>query len=80
MRKLLCAFFAVGLISATACGGSKKTAATPDKAMNNAGGSDTMGSGSGSGSGSGMGSGSAMNPCNGGGTKSPAPDPCSGAE
>ena len=78
MRKLLCAFFAVGLISATACGGSKKAATTPDKEMNNAGGSDTMGSGSGSGSG--MGTGSAMNPCNGGGTKSPAPDPCSGAE
>jgi hypothetical protein len=75
MRKLAGVFFAVGLISASACGGSKKTAATPDKTMTNAGGSDA---GSGSGSGSSMGSGSAMNPCSGGGAK--APDPCSGAE
>ena len=78
MKKLLGAFFAVGLmVSASACGGSKKPApAAPDKTMNNAGGD--MGSGSGSGSGSGMGSGDmGANPC-GGGAK--APDPCSGAE
>ena len=75
MRKLVGVFFAVGLISASACGGSKKTAATPDKTMNNAGGSDM---GSGSGSGSSMGSGSAMNPCSGGGAT--APDPCSGGD
>jgi hypothetical protein len=76
MRKLLGACFALSLIGAAACGGSKKAPANPDNTMNNAGGD--MGSGSGTASGSGSG----MNPCNGasGGGSGMAPDPCSGAE
>jgi len=75
MKKLLGACFVVGLmISASACGGKQKPAAS-ENTMNNAGGD--MGSGSGSGSGSAMGSGDmkAGNPCG-----SKTPDPCSGEQ
>ncbi len=75
MKKLLGAFFAVGLmVSTSACGGKKPAPAAPDKTMNNAGGD--MGSGSGSSMGSGDMKTGAGNPCGG----SKAPDPCSGAE